>query len=119
MGLMDNMAKFMQKRKKETKQSITEFSEELDVSRSTMQVYLKGRGNPTLEMVELMAAKMGVSPELLLSGETASSQARQLLETVKTIADLPADKKAEFTEHFLQLVELLEYHDREEGDEKE
>ena len=62
--------------------SLMAFSQELDISRSQLQAYLKGTGNPTLGIIEDMAKNLGVPPHSLLSGPESAIQAyiSQLLE---------------------------------------
>ena len=54
----------MEKRNK----SLTEFSEELGISRTALYEYLRGRGNPSVETLEHIAEKLGVSPAVLMTG---------------------------------------------------
>ncbi len=66
--------------------SLMAFSQELDISRSQLQAYLKGTGNPTLGIIEDMAKNLGVPPHSLLSGPESAIQAyiSQLSEQDKT-----------------------------------
>lgn len=52
MGMLENMAEMMQAKKEREKDSVERFSEKLEISPSTLQDYLKARGNPTVKMIE-------------------------------------------------------------------
>lgn len=47
---------------------MAEFSEKLDISKATLQSYLSGEGNPTLDTVDHIAEHLGVEPISLLAG---------------------------------------------------
>ena len=47
--------------KSERQKSMTEFSEELETSRSALQEYLSGAGNPNLTTIEHISKKLNVS----------------------------------------------------------
>lgn len=47
--------------------TLSEFAEELSISRSCLQEILKGRSNPTLETVELIASQLGMEPFCLFA----------------------------------------------------
>ncbi len=52
MGIQENMSKSIRSLKEVQHKSLVELSEELEISRSTLQKYLDGHGNPSLKMVE-------------------------------------------------------------------
>lgn len=47
--------------------TLSEFADELSISRSSLQDILKGRSNPTLQTIEFIAAHLGTEPLNLLS----------------------------------------------------
>lgn len=55
MGMQQNMADLICAIKKQRGKSVMGLSEELEISASTLQDYLKGKGNPTVKMVERLA----------------------------------------------------------------
>lgn len=61
------------------RQSITEFSEELGISRSSMQELLKGNGNPRMDTVEHIAQRLQIEPAALLSCSFSQGQMETLL----------------------------------------
>lgn len=111
MGMSENMAEMMRMLKRYSGKSVGEFSEDLDVSHSTLQVYLSGKGNPTLSMIEHLAGKLGITPLALVAGNVEPDQStiiRLLLDTIQAVADLPQTKRLKFAELFLELVQLWE-----------
>ena len=58
MGIQENMSKSIRSLKEVQHKSLVELSEELEISRSTLQKYLDGHGNPSLKMVEHLAEKL-------------------------------------------------------------
>ena len=55
MEIQENMAAVIHALKEKRGQSLTELSEDLEISRSALQEYLAGNGNPTLATVEHLA----------------------------------------------------------------
>ena len=111
MGLQGNMASMLQALKDSRKQTMEHWSEELGIAPSTLQDYLKGKGNPTVKMVEHLAAQLGVDPLALLSGQLEPERHETvflLLNTVQAVSGLPQPKRIKFAELFLELVWLWE-----------
>lgn len=111
MGIQQNMADVIRLLKQERGKSLMEFAEELEISRSTLQEYLTGRGNPSLEMVEHLARKLSVDPVVLLTGMFEPSQQKilfLLLDTIREIALLPEEKRLRFAELLLEMIRLWE-----------
>ena len=69
MDLNKNFSTILNIIKSERQKSMTEFSEELEISRSALQEYLSGSGNPNLTTIEHIAQKLNVSPCFLLLGD--------------------------------------------------
>lgn len=67
MSLSSNFSKNLSSMRKGCNSTLTEFADEISVSRSYLQSALKGSCNPTLDTVEHIAEKLQVSPDLLLS----------------------------------------------------
>lgn len=109
MGIQQNMADMMCAIKRQRGKSMAEFSEELEISSSTLQEYLNARGNPTMKMVERLAEKLDVNPVALISGVVEPDKYQILLllfDTVREVAILPQDKRLRFAELFLELIQL-------------
>ncbi len=87
----------MEKRNK----SLTEFSEELGISRTALYEYLRGRGNPSVETLEHIAEKLSVSPAVLMTGLFDLDRREitlLLLDTIHEVAELPEKKRLRFPE---------------------
>ena len=68
MQIQHNMATVIRVVKEARGESLAEFSAELEISRSSLQEYLSGHGNPNISTVEHLADKLGVDPIFLLTG---------------------------------------------------
>ena len=55
----------------EKDQSLTEFSQELGIARSTLQEYLRGTSNPRADTIELIAEKLHCTPAELVTEPNA------------------------------------------------
>lgn len=109
MGIQQNMANAIRMIQKMRHKSMDEFAEDLQISRSTLHEYCKGRGNPTALMMEHLAQKMDIDPSVLVSGLFDPNQqeaAMLLLSTIQEISKLPKDRRVRFAELFLEMVSL-------------
>lgn len=109
MELQQNMASVMRTLKEKSGKSMTEFSKELEISRSALQEYLSGNGNPNMTTVEHLANKLGVTPSLLVSGCFANEQLEvlmKLLDVLGIISELDYDKRIKFSQLLLDMVLL-------------
>lgn len=111
MGVQQNMADIMRVIKQRENLSMTEFSEELGISYSTLQEYLNAQGNPTILMVEHIAHKLKLSPTALISGVFEPNQIEillLLLESIQEFSHLPQHQKRQFAELLQQMIQLWE-----------
>ena len=109
MGMQKNMAAVICAMKEASNLSLAEFAAELDISRSALQEYMSGTGNPRIETVNHLAEKMGVEPEGLLCGMDGPDMVQLLEHIVKTlgfIQKLSEDRQRRFGELLLEMVEL-------------
>ena len=109
MGIQENMSKSIRSLKEVQHKSLVELSEELEISRSTLQKYLDGHGNPSLKMVEHLAEKLHVDPIFLLAEMFEPSQQEVvllLMDTIKELAKLPQSKRVLFAKRFLEIIHL-------------
>lgn len=116
MGIQENMAEIIREIKESSGKSIASFSEELEISPTTLQGYLKAHGNPTVKMIEHLADKMGVDPLALISGKVEPEQyeiALMLLRIAQEVSNLPRSNQVRFAEIFLELMQVQE--NNEEG----
>ncbi len=89
--------------------SLSQFAEELAISRSSLQDMLKGEGNPTLSTVELVASRLGLDPLLLLSqSECGACAAFRLLRFFDWFRRLPAERQREFANATETILSTLE-----------
>lgn len=88
----------------------SEFSAELGIGSTTLQNILSGNSNVTLNTLELMAARMDISPLLLLSDQYNSQElgpAFLLLRTLDCFCALSQEDRAKAAALFCELVEIL------------
>ncbi len=87
--------------------SLTEFSEELGISRTALHGYIRGEGNPSTSTIEHIARRMGVSTAALFTGtEEQREITLLLLDTIQEVAELPKEKCLQMAEYFLAMVKL-------------
>ena len=72
--LQQNLSNFMNAIRSSRKQSITEFANEIGISRSEMQQILKGSCNLRIDTVKYIADKLTVDPLILLFPSYSKSQ---------------------------------------------
>lgn len=111
MSIQENMADMLRARRKLSGQSIDRWAENLEISPSTLQEYMKGSGNPTVKMVEHLAEKLEIDPIALMSGDIEPEQRQTvllLLDTIQAVSVLPQPKRLRFAEQFLELIQLWE-----------
>lgn len=109
MEVQQNMATVIRMIMETRNMSIDEFSEELEISRSTLQEYLKGKGNPSIKTIIHLSQKLEIEPAVLLTGMTeveARDVVRPLLDTVLKVSRLNNDKKIRLAELFWEMVRL-------------
>lgn len=109
MGLQENIAAYIRDVMKREHKSLTEFSEELGISRNSLYDYSTGEGNPTLSTLEHIAERLGIDPAALILGVLNLDQREVLLlltDTVQDVAKLPEEKRLRFAELFLEMVRL-------------
>ena len=109
MELKRNMATVIRALKEESGKSTADFSVELEVSRSTLQKYLSGQGNPNLSTVEHLAEKLGIDASFLISSNSSEDQLDillKLLETLKLLSGLSIGKRQKFAQLLLEMVSL-------------
>ena len=93
MAICENLAHRLNEIRKERSLSITEFSDELNISRSALQAILLCKANPRMDTIEHIASRLGVSPISLLSSQEEMKHSLQhfqkitdqMIETIKSI----------------------------------
>ena len=109
MGIQQNMADMLRMIMTMKNMTLAECAEALEISRSTLQDYLKAQGNPTAVMIEHLAGKLGITPAALLTGLLDMDRRDVillLLQTIQEVAALPKDKQFHFAQLFLEMALL-------------
>ena len=109
MDLNKNLSTILNIIKSERQKSMTEFSEELEISRSALQEYLSGSGNPNLTAIEHIAQKLNVSPCFLLLGDFKEDQLcvfLKMIDILSLLLDLPPEKRKRFAELLFEIISL-------------
>lgn len=110
MEIRNNMATVLKFMKKRNNLTLTELADELGISRSQLQVMLKGEANPRIDTVEQIANRLNIAPEVLVTADFNSDQVALfdvILELLDAIAILPKKNRAPFVELFIKMAELL------------
>ena len=114
MALRKNLADSMAAIRTERKKSLSEFAEELSISRSSLQDILKGKSNPTLSTVELIAKQLEVDPLLLLSCSKSEMHATvYLAHLLDWFQQLSIEQQQEFAAAVDTLFAILIGHKKE------
>ncbi len=109
MDLNKNLAVALNIIKSEHKKSMAEFSEELEISRSALQEYLSGLGNPNLTTIEHIAQKLGINPCFLLLADFKEEQLSvflKMMDILSLLSDLPLEKRKRIAELLLEIISL-------------
>ena len=103
--LADNMEKLLKQKGK----TMTEFSEEIGISRTTLQA-LKKRKSLSLNTAVQISDGLGIPLDLLANNENLTEQfniAEMWVRCIDRIAALPKEKQTEFLYHFTKCMEVL------------
>ncbi len=109
MELNEGLAASIRAIMKQKHMSLTEFAEELEISRSTLHTYTKGEGNPSTATINHIAQRLGISSTALTNGLTGPDHwevALLLLDTIQNVAELPEEVRLQMAELFLEMVKL-------------
>lgn len=109
MQIQQNMATVIRVVKEARGESLAEFSAKLEISRSSLQEYLSGHGNPNISTIEHLAEKLGVDPIFLLTGTRPSDEMDSLLRMINQLSylsRLDTDNRILFVEKLLELVHI-------------
>ncbi len=109
MEIQKNIAAVMRAFKEERGKTMTEFSDYLEISRSALQEYLSGNGNPNVTTLEHLAKKLEIDPSLLICGAFSQGQLTillKLLDMLKLISGLEVEQRCRFGQLLLEMVSL-------------
>lgn len=98
MILQQNLANILQAIRDTQKVSLTELSEVLNISRSTLQNILNGTCNLRMDTIEQIASRLEVNPALLVSSSFTERQWESILflfHGIESFSSLPREKKQE------------------------
>jgi len=110
-GYRQNLAEALRLAKETSDLSLTAFAEELEISRSQLLEFLKERGNPRVETILHIAAKLEIDPAALFESPFRSKPhpALELIFQGRTVLRLVAPQNRQaFLDHFTQMLTLLE-----------
>ena len=109
MGIQKKIAEVMQMIKDERNLSLTEFAKELQISRSSLQEYLKGNANPRADTIDQIADRLSIDPVVFVSGIFTTNQIKiihLLLNTVNELSSLAPEQRQQFAELFSKMISL-------------
>ena len=90
--------------------SLSDFSKELDIPKSTLQAILDG-GQTSLHTAICISERLNVPLDTLVNGTLSPDQFRRLdgfLTQLEWYNKLPGEKQAEAREHLLALIRLMQ-----------
>lgn len=88
--------------------SLTEFADELCISRSSLQEILKGNSNPTLDTVEHIAKQLGFDPLALLSYSKEQLHVMLFLSMfMEQLLTLPDEKKTSLSTALDTILQIV------------
>lgn len=98
----------LQKYKAEQRLSLDAMAERLDLPRSSLHEYLKGRGNLRSDTIDLIVGKIGLTvPELFSDPSPGYDRAALMLQAAGALGELPAAQQEEGLQLFLAMVALF------------
>lgn len=108
MSIKQNVARTMRRVKEERHISIEIMAQELDITKSAVQAYLKGDSNPRADTLELLAEKCGVSIIELVSDPLPGwEQAETMVGAAQVLSGLPPEKREACVQHLLAIAALF------------
>ncbi len=75
MSIPENIANRLRSEMEEQRTSLTEFSQEIGIGRSTLQGYLNGTSAPRSDTIELLSRYIGCTPAELISDDRGAATA--------------------------------------------
>lgn len=109
MEIQKNIATVIRALKDASGKSLADFSAELEISRTTLQEYLSGKGNPSAATIEHLAKKLDVDPSFLITGVFTYDQITilmKMLDLYNLLSELSPKQRLRFAELLLEMVYL-------------
>lgn len=105
MLLQKNLSSIMKMIYADRHQTLDEFSEELGISRTSLQKILKGTSNPTMDTIEQIAKELQVDPSELLFPLDANTSS--IARIIHKVSCLDPEQQQLFMMRFGEIVRLL------------
>ena len=109
MEIQRNMSQVIRAYKRASGKSLNEFAKELDISRSSLQEYLEGSGNPSAATINHLAKKLDVDVTFLVSGvysEDITAILLKLLDLMDLLSGLSHEQRMQFASLLNQMLLL-------------
>lgn len=103
MDIQKNIAAAMRAAMEESQLSLTEFSKELGIGKSSLQAYLNCQQNMRLDTIELIAERMGITPAELVSGISSADKPQTPGENLHPLLE-PIEKEFLAVNQFLTVI---------------
>ena len=98
----------LQKYKDEEKISLETMAARLDIPKSSLFEYIKGRENLRADTIDLIVKKLGTTvPELFTDPAPGHEQAVHMVRAARELGGLPAAERAQGVQLFLAMVALF------------
>ena len=98
----------LQQYKDGEKISLETMAARLDLPKSSLHEYLKGRGNLRSDTIDLIVGKIGITvPEMFSDPSPSYSQAAHLVQAAGVLGGLPAAQREQGLQLFLAMVALF------------
>lgn len=110
MSSQENLSNLLSAVRTTRKLTLTEFAEELDISRTSLQTLLSGKCNPRLDTVERIANHLKIDPALLVSSSFSEEQWKvifYLFNAIDAFSNLPDARKREASELIQGLINVF------------
>lgn len=110
MTLQKNLSSTMKTIYISRKKTLSAFSDELGISRSSLQEILKGSSNPRIDTIEQIANQLDMDPLVLLSTSYSEEESKLLIplfQFTDAACSLPYSKRAELAAHFHAIIRIL------------
>ena len=103
MDIQKNIAAAIRAAMEERQLSLTEFSKELGIGKSSLQAYLNCQQNMRSDTIELIAERMGITPAELVSGISSADKPQPPSENLHPLLE-PIEKEFQAVNKFLTVI---------------
>ena len=114
MKINKNLARNLRTFREISGKSITDFADELGISKSSLQNICSGNCNLRMDTITQIAESLGIDPMALLLDSYSTNQfamARSILGTLDAYLNLPEEERDQAVQLFQQLVMRLDNSD--------